>query len=216
VRETNAGPCSVREASPDRPHIQASQRHDPTPRPSARDGRRGHGPPRRLDRDTRGHRRWRRRDPRAGAAVRHRAGGRAPAPPPRARAQLLDRGRRRGRDAARGNPADAYRRRDRRLWARTPRRHRRDARAGDRAAQRLRDPREHPRPRAARRHAGGLRPRARDALRRRRDGRGGGGALRRDGRRARPEIAEVALADALREPKLLDPRLYETAELFFG
>jgi 6-phosphofructokinase 1 len=30
------------------------------------------------------------------------------------------------------------------------------------------------------------------------------------------EIVEVALADALREPKLLDPGLYETAELFFG
>jgi ATP-dependent phosphofructokinase / diphosphate-dependent phosphofructokinase len=30
------------------------------------------------------------------------------------------------------------------------------------------------------------------------------------------EIVEVALADALREPKLLDPALYETAELFFG
>jgi hypothetical protein len=30
------------------------------------------------------------------------------------------------------------------------------------------------------------------------------------------EIVEVALADALREPKLLDPRLYGTAELFFG
>ncbi len=30
------------------------------------------------------------------------------------------------------------------------------------------------------------------------------------------EIVEVALEDALREPKLLDPRLYETAELFFG
>jgi ATP-dependent phosphofructokinase / diphosphate-dependent phosphofructokinase len=30
------------------------------------------------------------------------------------------------------------------------------------------------------------------------------------------EILEVGLADALREPKLLDPRLYETAELFFG
>jgi ATP-dependent phosphofructokinase / diphosphate-dependent phosphofructokinase len=30
------------------------------------------------------------------------------------------------------------------------------------------------------------------------------------------EIAEVALTDALREPKLLDPALYETAELFFG
>ncbi len=30
------------------------------------------------------------------------------------------------------------------------------------------------------------------------------------------EIIEVALPDALREPKLLDPALYETAELFFG
>jgi 6-phosphofructokinase 1 len=30
------------------------------------------------------------------------------------------------------------------------------------------------------------------------------------------DIVEVALADALREPKLLDASLYETAELFFG
>ncbi len=30
------------------------------------------------------------------------------------------------------------------------------------------------------------------------------------------EIVEVDLEDALREPKLLDPSLYETAELFFG
>jgi phosphofructokinase-like protein len=30
------------------------------------------------------------------------------------------------------------------------------------------------------------------------------------------EIVEVTLEDALREPKLLDPGLYETAELFFG
>ena len=30
------------------------------------------------------------------------------------------------------------------------------------------------------------------------------------------EIVEVALEEALREPKLLDPGLYETAELFFG
>jgi ATP-dependent phosphofructokinase / diphosphate-dependent phosphofructokinase len=30
------------------------------------------------------------------------------------------------------------------------------------------------------------------------------------------EIVEVALAEALREPKLLDPALYETAALFFG
>ena len=30
------------------------------------------------------------------------------------------------------------------------------------------------------------------------------------------EIAEVTLEEALREPKLLDPSLYETAQLFFG
>jgi 6-phosphofructokinase 1 len=30
------------------------------------------------------------------------------------------------------------------------------------------------------------------------------------------EIVEVALEQALQAPKLLDPSLYETAELFFG
>jgi 6-phosphofructokinase 1 len=30
------------------------------------------------------------------------------------------------------------------------------------------------------------------------------------------EIVETPLAEALREPKLLDPELYATAELFFG
>jgi 6-phosphofructokinase 1 len=30
------------------------------------------------------------------------------------------------------------------------------------------------------------------------------------------EIVEVPLEQALREPKLLDPALYETAQLFFG
>jgi hypothetical protein len=30
------------------------------------------------------------------------------------------------------------------------------------------------------------------------------------------EIIEVELEEALREPKLLDPALYETAQLFFG
>ncbi len=30
------------------------------------------------------------------------------------------------------------------------------------------------------------------------------------------DIVEVPLAEALAEPKLLDPALYETAELFFG
>ena len=31
-----------------------------------------------------------------------------------------------------------------------------------------------------------------------------------------PDIVEVALGEALAEPKLLDPRLFETAEVFFG
>jgi phosphofructokinase-like protein len=31
-----------------------------------------------------------------------------------------------------------------------------------------------------------------------------------------PEIVEVGLADALAKPKLLDPRLFETAQVFFG
>jgi 6-phosphofructokinase 1 len=30
------------------------------------------------------------------------------------------------------------------------------------------------------------------------------------------EIVEVPLAEALQAPKLLDPALYQTAELFFG
>jgi 6-phosphofructokinase 1 len=31
-----------------------------------------------------------------------------------------------------------------------------------------------------------------------------------------PDIVEVSLAEALGEPKLIDPRLFETAEVFFG
>ena len=50
--------------------------------------------------------------------------------------QLLDRGRRRGRDADAGKPANA-RDDDGRLRARAPRRDRRDARAGDRKAHEL-------------------------------------------------------------------------------
>ena len=37
-----------------------------------------------------------------------------------------------------------------------------------------------------------------------------------DGRPARRGIELVPLPDALREPKLLDPELYATAEVFFG
>ena len=79
-----------------------------------------------------------------------------------------------------------------------------------------RDARDDPRPRAARRHAGGLRPRARHPLRRGRDGRRGRGRFGTMVALRGTEIVEVALEEALREPKLLDPALYETAELFFG
>ena len=47
----------------------------------------------------------------------------------------------------------------------------------------------------------------------------GGGqrrGLRQDGRAAGPDIVRVPLEEALREPKLLDTELWETAEVFFG
>ena len=71
--------------------------------PRPRDGRRGDGPPRRVDRDLLRDRRRRRHHPRARGAVRHRRGvraDRAPAPP---RRELLDRRRGRGRVAEGGH-----------------------------------------------------------------------------------------------------------------
>ena len=133
-----------------------------------RDGGRGDGPPRRLDRRAERHRgrRRRRADPRVPdrrssaaptCAARHARGsdfsivvvvGGLAADP---------RGRLRGsRDADR---------RARRLRARPPRRRRRPAGRGAEAPDRLRDPRDGPRPPAARRLADGVRPRARDTLR---------------------------------------------------
>ena len=61
------------------------------------------------------------------------------------------------------------------------------------------------------------RPRARHPLRRRpRWTPRSAGASARWSACAAPTIVEIPLAEALREPKLLDPGLYETAELFFG
>ena len=77
-------------------------------------------------------------------------------------------------------------------------------------------PHDDPRPRPAWRHPDRLRPRAGHPLRRRRHRRRGRRRLRQDGRAARGCIERVPIADALREPKLLDPALYETAEVFFG
>ena len=130
----------------------AHDRREPQPDP----GRRGDGPQRRVDRAALRDRRRRRRDPDPGDPVRHRGGVPADPPPPRARALLLDRGRGRGRDAQGG---DDGRCRQRRAWTSSaiPRlgRDRLRARAGDRAAHRLRDPRHGARPRPARRHADG-------------------------------------------------------------
>ena len=86
----------------------------------------------------------------------------------------------------------------------------------DRGADRLREPHDHPGPRPARRHAHGLRPRAGHPLRRGRRRRGGRRRLRQDGRPARHRIERVPIDQALAEPKLVDPELYETAEVFFG
>ena len=60
-----------------------------------RHGRRGDGPPCRLDRRDERHRRRRRRDPHPGAADDRRGGLRRGAPPPRPRQELLDRRRQR-------------------------------------------------------------------------------------------------------------------------
>ena len=62
-----------------------------------------------------------------------------------------------------------------------------------------------------------LRPRARHPLRRRRRRRRHPRRLSgRWSRCAAPTSSRVPLAEALAEPKLLDPELFETAEVFFG
>ena len=202
---------------PDRDRRDRPPAHDRrVPRP--RDGGRGDGQARGLDRHPRRDRRRRGRDPGARAAVRHRRGRRPPAAPPRARAQLLDRRRRRGGHPAGGHAADP-----RQATGTDAFGHARLGGIGVVLEQEIERPHglrvagHDPRPRPARWHAGGLRPRARHPLRGRRHRGRRRRALRADGRAARaPQIVEVPLAEALREPKLLDPALYETAELFFG
>ena len=78
--------------------------HGREPRPG--DGRRGDGPPQRVDRHLRRDRRRgdRRADP--GDPVRHRRGVPAHHPPPRARSLRVDRRRRRGRRADAGHARD--------------------------------------------------------------------------------------------------------------
>ena len=135
------------------------------------------------------------------------------------RGRLLDRGRRRGRHAGEGRSQATGRspeRRRRRLRARAPGWHRGRARGRDRGPHRLRDaltilghvqrggtPVAFDRVLATRMGVAAL-----DAVAARRFG--AMVALRGNA------IVEVALADALAEPRLLDPELYRTAELFFG
>ena len=61
-----------------------------------------------------------------------------------------------------------------------------------------------------------LRPRARHPLRHRGDRRGERGDFGKMVALRGTEIVTVPLAEALAEPKLLDPELFETAEVFFG
>ena len=152
----------------DRLHLRLrhrGERRDGGHRPAAHDRRvapprargRGDGPPRRLDRAARGHRRWRQRRAHPRAALRHRGGLRARGEPVQDRV-LADhrglRGRRAQGDRGRGRH-DPGLRREGRLRPRPARRHRRPARPRDRAAHREggagRRTRSHPAGRHARR-----------------------------------------------------------------
>ena len=116
------------------------------------DGRRGDGPPHRLDRGDERHRRRRGRHPHPGAPDQRRGRVRGDHAPALARQGLLDRRRLRGIRAdvrvGRAAPGDAGSGR-RRVRARSVRRRRRRARARDRGAHRLRNARLCARARAA-------------------------------------------------------------------
>ena len=183
-------------------------------RPAAHDGRvaqpghgrRGDGPPHRLDRAPLRDRRRRRRDPDPRAAGHGRGRLRAAREAARRRQGLLDRRRQRGlRAHLRVGRAAARRRRGARhrpVRPRRPRRRRRRAGPRDRGADGLRDPRHRARARAARRHADAARPRAGDALRaqggrprRRRHLRPDGRAARRRDRRRLARGGDQAAED---------------------
>jgi 6-phosphofructokinase 1 len=145
-----------------------------------------------------------------------RRGLRAHPQPPPDRADVLDRRGRRGRRARRGRrgrqPAPGHRR----VRPRPPRRDRRAPRARDRAAHGFETRHDDPRPRPARRH-----PEAYDRVLGTRFGVAAVDAVTRGefGRMVAlrgTRIELVALDEALAEPKLLDPELYATAEVFFG
>ena len=96
-------------------------------------------------------------------------------------------------------------------------RDRRPAREADRGEDRLRVPRDGARPHPARRLADRVRPRARHALRRRRDRRGLQRRLRQDGRPARHgDRARRARGRARRAQAARRRSFFETAQVFFG
>ncbi len=122
---------------------------------------------------------------------------------------------RRGRQARRG------------LDAAAPRRHRRVRprevhRGGPAAGHRGREADQEgsaghgARPRAARRHADGLRPGAGHPVRRQRRRRRPRRRVRDDGVAARQDIGRVPLADAVRQLKLVPQSRYDDAAAFFG
>ena len=130
-------------------------------------------------------RRRRERDPHPRAAVRRGRGVRAAPAPVAPGGERVDRRRRRGRGPGGGGDDDAAVGCGRRVRPRSARRRREPAHRRDQDPHRLRRPRHHPRPRAARRDADRVRPHPGDALRHRRHRRG---ARRRDRRDGRPAV----------------------------
>ena len=134
------------------------------------------------------------------------------------RLDVLDRRRRRGRDAEGRRDRHRVRRRDRRVRPRPARRHRGRAREGDRGAHRVRVAHDDPRPRPARRHPAApttaCSARASASRRSTRSTDGDFGkmvALRGTDDRARAARRGAGRAEAARHQAL-----YETAEVFFG
>ena len=116
----------------------------------------------------------------------------------------------------RGRRHDAGLRRGGRVRPRPARRHRRPARARDRAAHRQGGPRRRARPHPARRHADGVRPLAGHPLRPRRHRRGGGRRLRHMVALRGTDIVRVPLSEGTAQLKLVSPEEYAEASVFFG
>ena len=169
------------------------------------------GRTRRLDRAALGHRRRRRRDPDPRDPVRHRRGVPADPPAPRAWAILLDRRRRRGRDARRRGRWSSSQTGESTSSVIPGWRDRVRARARDRGPDRLRDAGHRARPRAARRHADRVRPGAGDPARAGRDRRSPRGAWGTMAALHSTKVELVALADAVAEVRTSPSRSTSTS-----